>query len=207
MSTCYDVEKTMAALRQNNMKASLVADRAAAKALVESIIPKNASVAYGGSVTLTECGIDEMLRGGNYAFHDRFQPGASPEELEEIFKQIKTCDYFLMSSNAITESGMLYNVDGMANRISCLVHGPKNVIIVAGVNKIVATIDEAVERVRNVAAPLNARRLACDTPCSDAGLCCDCLNVDRICCNYLVSAYQKIKDRVHVVFVDETLGY
>lgn len=111
------------------------------------------------------------------------------------------------SANAITENGELYNVDGNSNRVAALVYGPDSVIVVAGYNKIVPDIDAAVQRVKKVAAPINAVRLHCETPCAKVGECMNCHSEGRICCNYVVSAQQRHKNRIKVVLVGEELGF
>ena len=213
------IEKTIENLKANNMDAELVSNRSEALKRVEELIPEGATVAVGGSVTLTEMGILEYLRSGKFNFLDRYKKGITPEETREIYTRSMSADYYLCSSNAITEKGELYNVDGNCNRISALSFGPKNVIIVAGVNKIVADLGEAVKRVKLVAAPKNAKRLGLNTYCEKNGKCvcteiggldsptAGCGSDSRICCSYLVCGKQKIKNRIKVILVEEELGY
>ncbi len=203
-----NLEKTIENLRKNNMEVFSVKTGDEAKNLVKSLIPTGSIVAHGGSVSLVECGVADLLKNsGDYVFLDRFKPDATPEEVKDIAMRTKACDYYLSSSNAITENGELYNVDGTGNRVASLSHGPLNVIIVAGANKIVENLEQAVERVRNVAAPLNAKRLNFSTPCVKTGRCHDCSSPQRICCIYQVLSFQREANRIKVILVEESLGY
>ena len=208
--------KTIENLKKNNMETFLVKSREEAKELVLSMIPEGAVCASGGSVTLKECGIVDAVK-EKYTYLDRNDPALSAEEKEEMVMRAQCCDVYLSSSNAITEDGELYNVDGNSNRVSNLLFGPKKVIIVAGTNKIVRDLDEAVLRVKTVAAPLNCKRLGCNTYCAKEGKCVSlvaegnmpkgCNSDDRICVNYTVMSRQRKKDRVKVILVEEKLGY
>ena len=199
------------------METFLVKTKEEAKALALSLIPEGAVCASGGSVTLKECAIVEAIKMGNYTYLDRNDPNLSNEEKEQMVLRAQTCDVYLSSSNAITEDGELYNVDGNSNRVSNLLFGPKNVIIVAGTNKIVKDLDEAVYRVKTIAAPLNCKRLGCDTYCAKEGKCVSlvfggnmpkgCNSDGRICVNYTVMSRQRKKDRVKIILVEQDLGY
>ncbi len=212
-----NIEKTIKALEKNNMQVYFVADAAEAKAKVLSLIPEGATVANGGSMTLVDTGILDAVKSGSYRYLDRNMQGLSEKEKSMRLGEIMTCDYFLSSSNAITENGELYNVDGTSNRVNALLYGPKNVIIVAGVNKIVPDLASAVRRVKEIAAPKNCRRLNCNTYCFHKGHCVSldrggdmadgCDSDSRICCNYTVMASQRLHDRVKIVLVNEKLGY
>ncbi len=213
-----NLENVMNALRKNKMDAYLVKNREEARALCLSLIPKDAVCASGGSVTLVETGIIEALKRAQfYTYIDRYDPSLSAEAREEAVKKAHFADVYLTSANAITEDGVLYNVDGNANRVSAIAHGPKSVIVVAGVNKIVKDLDAAVKRVKTVAAPKNCVRLNCETPCQKTGHCISldrggdmadgCSSPARICCNYLVSAQQRHASRIKVILVEEELGY
>ena len=211
-----NIEKTIKALEKNNMQVYFVADAAEAKAKVLSLIPEGATVANGGSMTLVDTGILDAVKSGSYRYLDRNMQGLSEKEKSMRLGEIMTCDYFLSSSNAITENGELYNVDGTSNRVNALLYGPKNVIIVAGVNKIVPDLASAVRRVKEIAAPKNCRRLNCNTYCFHKGHCVSldrggdmadgCDSDSRICCNYTVMASQRLHDRVKIVLVNEELG-
>lgn len=212
-----NITKTIENLKKNNMETFLVKTKEEAKALALSLIPEGAVCASGGSVTLKECAIVEAIKMGNYTYLDRNDPNLSNEEKEQMVLRAQTCDVYLSSSNAITEDGELYNVDGNSNRVSNLLFGPKNVIIVAGTNKIVKDLDEAVYRVKTIAAPLNCKRLGCDTYCAKEGKCVSlvssgnmpkgCNSDGRICVNYTVMSRQRKKDRVKIILVEQDLGY
>ncbi len=212
------IQETMKNLEANNMKPYFCETSQDALELVKSLLKSGDTVACGGSVTLKETGIDNLLKSGEYNFLDRGREGITPEEIEEVFIGAFSADAYLMSTNALTKKGELYNVDGNSNRVAALLYGPKSVIIVCGYNKIVENLDEAVERVKKAAAPLNTKRLHTNSYCENAGECmslkednpfmCDgCKGAGRICCNYVVSAQQRKKDRIKVIIVGESLGY
>lgn len=209
------VQKVMESLHKNRMLASYVSAKEDVVSLVKSLIPMSSSVATGGSRTLDETGIIDLLRSGDYIFYDRSNPALTPEEKGEMTAKGATADVYLCSSNAVTEDGVLYNVDGFSNRVAAIANGPKKVIMVVGVNKIVPDLDAAVRRVKTVAAPLNTKRLNCDTYCLKTGVCMGvngpmtdgCHSPARICCSYLVSAQQRVENRIHVILVGESLGF
>lgn len=211
------ITKVIKNLEKNNMKPYYCETKEEAAELVKSLLTKGCTVSHGGSVTLKEVGITELLNSGDYNYLDRSKC-ETREETEDIYRKSFSADFYLTSSNAITENGELYNVDGNSNRIACIAYGPENVIVVAGANKIVENIDKAIERVKTVCAPMNTRRLNLTTYCSIKDSCtsltkespfmCDgCASDARICCNYLVSAQQRKKDRIKVIIVNENLGY
>lgn len=197
------------------MAADYVPTKAQVVPLVESLLSERDTVAVGGSVTLKETGVMDLLRTGKYTFYDRYAEGLTNEQKKDIFLKSFGVDVYFSSSNAITEQGELYNVDGTGNRIAAIAYGPQRVIIVAGVNKIVADIDEAVRRVKTCAAPPNAKRLNFETYCMHAGECMKangtmtegCATDARICCSYLISGFQRVKNRIHVILVGEECGY
>lgn len=211
------IETTMENLERNNIKPFYVEKREEVVPLIKTLLKKGESISCGGSVTLHECEVDtKILKSGDYDFIDR--SGLQGEELREAYGKAFMCDTFFTSSNAVTERGELYNVDGNSNRVACIVYGPRHVIMVVGKNKIVPNINAAVERVKKSAAPPNTARLSCDTPCAKLGECvslsnenafiCDgCHGESRICCNYVISAQQRHKDRIKVIIVNENLGY
>ena len=211
-----NIEKTMENLRKNNMAAYYVETKKEALDLVTSLVKKGETVGVGGSVTLNEVGVLELLRNGDYNFLDRYKEGLSREEVTEIFKKSFFADSYIVSTNALTEEGELYNVDGNANRVAAMLFGPGSVIVIAGKNKIVGNLDEAAKRVKTIAAPRNVKRLGLTTYCSEKGvcmgaedekMCAGCMSEGRICASYTVMARQRIKDRVKVIIVNEELGY
>lgn len=163
-------------------------------------------VSWGGSETLEEIGLIGALKSSDYVVLDR-KSAKSPDEYRELYGKIVASDYFFMSSNAITLDGELINIDGAGNRVACLIHGPSNVIIVAGMNKIVTDVKAGVERVRNMASPANTVRLGLSTPCSSIGRCGNCLADDCICCEIVITRKSKIPSRIKVILVGEELGF
>lgn len=207
--------KTATALIKNNMDAFIVSTKEEAKRTVEELLYEGATIGVGGSVSLDEAGISELIRNDKYNFFDRYKKGLTAEEAEKVMKDAMFADFFLCSANAVTENGELINVDGRGNRVAALIFGPKNVIVVVGANKIVANVNEGLERVKTVAAPKNCVRLSCKTYCAEKGECVaaggaiasGCMSDDRICCNYVVSAKQRVKNRIKVILCEESLGY
>ncbi len=164
------------------------------------------SVSWGGSMTLEEIGLIQDLKNSDFTVFDRAN-AKTPEEKEAFFAEVSHCDYYFMSSNAITLDGQLVNVDGLGNRVASLIHGPKNVVIIAGMNKVVKDIDTAIDRVHNEAAPPNAIRLGLSTPCAKFGRCVDCLDDSCICCQTVITRKSRIPGRIKVILVGESLGY
>ena len=209
------VQKVINALRKNRMLADYVSTKEEVVPLVKSLIQKGSAIATGGSRTLDETGVTDLLRSGDYIFYDRNNPVLSPDEKAEMTAKGATADVYLCSSNAITEQGVLYNVDGFSNRVAAIANGPKKVIMVVGINKIVPDLDAAIRRVKTIAAPLNTKRLNCDTYCLKTGVCMGadggmtdgCHSPARICCSYLISAQQRVENRIHVILVGENLGF
>lgn len=211
-----NIEKTLENLRRNNMDAYFAETGSEAVELAFSLIEKGATVGVGGSVTLNQLGILNILRSGDYNFLDRYAI-TERSKFEDIFRQSLLADVYMTSSNAITEDGELYNVDGTNNRVAAILYGPKSVIVIAGVNKVVANLFEAQKRVKTVAAPLNCKRLNKKTYCAEKGICaaldseCNmadgCSSSDRICRNYVISGPQAQKGRIKVILVNEELGY
>ena len=188
-------------LEKRGMEGYFFEDSASCVDAVLSSIPENSSISWGGSETIKESGLMDKIRQGQYKLIDRFS-ASSPEESRKLYAQSVLSDYYLMSSNAITLGGELVN-----NRVACLIHGPKNVIILAGMNKIVTDIGAGIERVRNFAAPPNAQRLNRQTPCLANGSCGDCLSPDCMCNHIVITRRSGIKGRIKVYFIAEELGY
>lgn len=210
------MEQTAAALRRNNMDAYCVDTKEEAVATLKSLLKTGDSVGVGGSRTLDELGVIDLLRGGDYRFIDRYEPGLTPEQLREKYVAALGADVFLCSSNAVTMNGELYNVDGLSNRVAALCYGPRLVVLVVGKNKIVPDLKAAEHRVKTIAAPLNSQRLHCDTYCrtqnacmqADGAYCTDgCQSPARICCTYVITAWQRVVGRIKVILVDENLGF
>lgn len=209
------IQKVIDNLRKNRIAVEYVASKDDVLPLVKALLPSGCTVATGGSKSLTETGVLDLLNNGDYRFLDRMNPELTPEERQQITLDGGQADVYLCSSNAITENGELYNVDGNCNRISAISFGPKRVIMVVGINKIVPDLNAAIARVKTIAAPLNTKRLNCDTYCNKVGVCMGldgkmtdgCQSPSRICCNYLISGQQRVPDRITVILVGESLGF
>ncbi len=210
------IETTMQNLEKNGIKAIYCETKEGVIPVIKALVTKGESVSNGGSVTLKQCGVYDLLAGGDYDYIDRSK--YEGEAVREAYIKAFGCDTYFCSSNAVTERGELYNVDGNSNRVACIVYGPKQVIMVVGKNKIVPDINAAIRRVKEKAAPPNCIRLGIASACSKLGKCvsltkedpfmCDgCAADSRICCNYVVSAKQRHKDRIKVIIVNEDLGY
>ena len=195
--------KVIKGLSSRNMQGYYAADKSAALKLALSLIPEGSSVTMGGSMSVKEIGLTDALKTGNYRFIDR----AEYKDPREAMLLAYNADVFLASANAITEDGMLVNIDGNANRVSAIAYGPKKVLFVVGMNKVAPDIDGAIKRARNTAAPINAQRFGLKTPCAETGSCADCKCPDTICCEFLITRYSRHKDRIHVILVGESLGY
>ena len=201
------LNRTMEQLRKNRMQVFYVETKGQVAPLIESLMSVNETVACGGSMTLFEACVIDFLRNGSYNFLDRYKENLTTEQLDAIHHQAFSADTYITGTNAITEEGELYNVDGRGNRVAAMIYGPKSVIVVAGINKIVKDMGEAVERLRRTAAPANATRLQRKTPCVEAGVCQDCRSKERICCSYTIFRQQIIQDRIKVILVGEEMGY
>lgn len=193
-------------LKKRNMEGYYCIDsREALKKSIE-LIKDNSVVSWGGSLTLTQIGLQEELKKGNYTLLDR-STAQNYEEAQEIYYKALNSDYYFSGTNAITLDGKLINVDANGNRIAALIYGPKNVIVVVGINKVVADEDSGIKRVRNIAAPPNSVRLNLKTPCVETGKCHNCLSSDCICCQTLITRMSRIPNRIKVIIVGEELGY
>jgi len=201
------IERTIEGLRKCNMEGYFVNDEVELIELLKELIPENSVVGVGDSMTLFETGVIDFLRKGNYIFLDKYREGITSEEKREIYIKNFSVDTFICSTNALTESGELYNIDGNGSRVAPMLYGPKQVILVAGINKIVRDIEEAEKRVRQYAAPIDAKRLGKDTPCTALGYCIDCKSPNRICNDFVIIRGQFVKDRIKVIIVNKQLGY
>ena len=213
------IERVITALRKNNMQGIYVPCINDITETVKNLIHPGAVIAAGGSVSLKESGVWELISSGNYNFYDRNREGITDEEKQVVFRKVIGADFYFCSTNALTEKGELLNVDGFANRIAAIAFGPKKVIMIVGANKIVPTLEDAFLRVKKIAAPKNCVRLGIQSPCAKLGHCVSLLKTDRpeftdgcdferrICANYLVSGRQQVKDRITVIICGEDLGY
>lgn len=198
------MERTKKALEKNGMEAYIVPTAAEVVPLVKQLLAPGCTVSNGGSQTLKECGVLELLETGGYQYQNRSAPGANKRQVElDTF----SFDAFLASANAITENGEILEMDGYGNRVAAIAYGPPNVILVAGHNKIVPDLEAARRRNAQVSAPANCHRLDCNTPCAKTGVCVDCSSPGRICCIELILHKQLTNGRIKVILVGEELGY
>ncbi|WP_195987421.1 lactate utilization protein [Clostridium sp. D53t1_180928_C8] len=200
------INRTLEALRKNNMEGYLINTENELINKIEELVNKGSKVSFGGSMTLFEAKIMEHLRSGRYELLDRYKEGLTADEIKEIYRKSFFCDAYFTSTNAITEEGELYNVDGNGNRVAAMLYGPDKVIVIAGVNKIVKDINEAIYRVENLAAPANAKRLNRKTPCTVTGKCMNCNSPERICREYTVIK-KPVPNRIFILLINETYGY
>ena len=196
-------KEVMKGLEKRNMSAYYAHTKEEALEIALSLIPEGAKVTKGGSMSVLEIGLQDALIAGNYDYCNRDE--MTDKRAAELFAY--DADVFLGSANAVTEDGILVNIDGNSNRVSAIAYGPRKVILIVGMNKIAADVDSAMKRARNEAAPINAQRFNLSTPCSKTGKCMDCLSPDTICCQFLITRFSKHKDRIHVILVDEDLGF
>ena len=196
-------EKVLKGLASRNMTGYYAANAEEAVAKALELIPEGASVTMGGCMSAHEIGLVEQLKNGNYNFIDRDKM----EDKRAAMLAAYDADFFLSSANAMTEDGELVNIDGNSNRVSAIAQGPKQVLFIVGMNKVCSDLDGAMKRARNVAAPINAQRFGLDTPCSKTGACMDCKSPDTICCQFLITRFSRHKDRIHVILVNDKLGF
>lgn len=195
------------ALEKRNMTAYYCASKQECAEKVLSLIPEKSVISWGGSESIKECQLPEKLKAaGIYEVLDRSQ-FTTPQAQQEFAVRTFQCDYFLMSSNALTLDGELVNVDGNGNRVASLIYGPKHVIVVVGMNKIVSTVEEGYKRTRDIASPPNTIRLCKKTPCSLLGRCADCFSPDCICNQIVVTRRSREKERIIVILVNDNLGF
>ena len=198
------------ALETNNFEVFLADNGAEAKRIVqEEILPKTGAntVSWGGSMTFTATGLHDALKSAaGLEVVDTFDKSKSSEEKLELRRQALLSDLFITGTNAVTEDGMLVNLDMIGNRVGALTFGPKHVVILVGRNKIVSDLDEAMWRIRNYVAPINAMRLDKKVPCVKTSYCEDCKSPDRICNTWTITEKSYPKGRVKVVLINEDLG-
>lgn len=199
-------QKIIQGLKSRNMEGYYAETKEAALKKALELIPEGSSIGWGGSVSIEEIGLKAAVCSGNYTVYNR-DICTEFEEKRDMELKISGTDYFLVSSNAITEDGILVNIDGMANRVSSIAYGPRNVVMIIGMNKVVRSVEDAVSRVRNEASPINAQRFPIDTPCKKTGACFDCQSPDCICCQILITRFSKIPNRIKVILVNDVLGF
>lgn len=201
------IERTISKLEKNNIKGYYVKNNDELIDIIKSISKEGEMVSLGGSMTLFETKVIDFLRSGRYNFLDRYKEDLTPADIKEIYRKSFYADTYFASANAVTEEGEIYNVDGNGNRVAAMLYGPDKVILIVGVNKIVKDLDEAIRRNKEICAPANARRLNTATPCAKVGYCMNCSSEDRICCEYTVIKRQRTANRMHVIFINDILGF
>ena len=201
------ISRTIKSLEQHNMEGYYVNDELQLIEMLSGLIKEGTVVGVGDSMTLFETGVIDFLHKGNFMFLDKYKAGITSDEKKEIYIKKFSADAFICSTNALTENGELYNIDGNGSRVAPMIYGPKQVIIATGINKIVPDLDEAEKRVRRYVAPTDAKRLNKDTPCTKLGYCVDCKSPNRICNDFVVIKGQFIKGRIKVIIIGKEFGY
>jgi len=196
-------QKVIKGLESRNMTGYYAASKEEALKKALELIPEGASVTMGGAMSAHEIGLVEAVKNGNYKFIDRDKY----EDKRAAMLDGYDADVFLSSTNAMTDDGVLINIDGNSNRVSAIAQGPKKVIFIVGMNKVCSDVDAAMKRARNVAAPTNAQRFGITTPCSKLGSCMNCKSPDTICCQILITRYSRHAGRIHVILVNDNLGF
>ena len=196
-------QKVIKGLESRNMTGYWTESKRDALEQALALIPEGSSVTMGGAMSAHEIGLVDALKKGNYNFIDR----DAYEDKRAAMLAAYDADVFLASANAITEDGILVNIDGNSNRVSAIAQGPRKVVFIVGMNKVCPDPDAAMKRARNVAAPINAQRFGLNTPCAKTGACMDCKSPDTICCQFLITRFSRHKDRIHVILVNGNLGF
>ena len=185
--------KVIKGIESRNMSGYYAATKEEALAQALELIDEGAKVTMGGAMSAHEIGLVDALKSGNYTFEDH--------------GQAHDADVFIASANAITEDGVMVNIDGNSNRVSAIAYGPKKVVFIVGMNKVCDDLDGAMKRARNVAAPINAQRFGLSTPCAKTGSCFDCKSPDTICCQFLITRFSRHPGRIHIILVNDSLGF
>jgi len=196
-------QKVIKGLESRNMSGYYAATKEEALQKALELIPKGSSVTMGGCMSAEEIGLVDALKKGEYNFIDR---NAYADKREAMLLAYDA-DVFLSSANAMTEDGILVNIDGNSNRVSAIAQGPKKVVFIVGMNKVCDDVDGAMKRARNVAAPINAQRFGLSTPCAKTGSCMNCKSPDTICCQFLITRFSRHEGRIHVILVNDNLGF
>lgn len=202
---------------KNNYRFTSLEGKEELISFIEGLVPDGSTVSVGGSMTLLETGLIDHLRSGRYNFLDRYEPGV---DTEDVFRKSFLADYYFASANALTEHGEVYMVDGHGNRVAATIYGPEHVVLICGRNKVVRNLKEAIYREKTVATPKNCERLDKNSYCRHKGECfkpemddehlmCSWYCEDSICANTVILGKQNrsMKDRIHIVLIDEDLGY
>ena len=196
-------QKTIAGLKSRNMDGYYAENKEEALKIALGLIPEGSSISMGGGMSVHEIGLSDALKEGNYNFIDR----DAYEDKRQAMLMAYDADFFLSSVNAMTDDGVLVNIDGNANRVSAIAQGPKHVIFIVGMNKVCSDVDAAMKRARNIAAPANVQRFGLNTPCASKGTCFNCKSPDTICCQILITRFSRHPGRISVILVNDNLGF
>ena len=196
-------EQIIKGLESRNMTGYYAKSKEEALKMALDLIPEGSRVTKAGSMSVVEIGLEDAVKNGKYEYCDR----AAMKDKREAELFAYSADVYLGSVNAITEDGVLVNIDGNSNRVSAYAYGPEKLVLIVGLNKVASDADAAMKRARNEAATINAQRFGLSTPCSKTGRCMDCKSPDTICCQFLITRYSRHKDRIHVILVNENLGF
>ena len=196
-------QKVIKGLESRNMTGYYAATKEEALQAALILIPEGATVTMGGGMSAHEIGLVDTLKAGSWSFIDRDREKDNRAAMLAAYD----ADWFLSGVNAMTDDGVLVNIDGNANRVSAICQGPKRVLFIVGMNKVCGDLDGAMKRARNVAAPVNAQRFGLSTPCAKTGKCMDCKSPDTICCQFLITRFSRHPGRVHVILVNDVLGF
>ena len=198
--------KIIKGLESRNMNGYFTETKEEALQKALSLIPEGSSIGWGGSVSIQEIGLKQAVLEGSYKVFNR-DTCTTAEEKREVELKTFGADYFLCSTNAITEDGILVNIDGNANRVAAIAYGPLHVIMIVGMNKVAKDEEHAMLRARNTAAPINTQRFPIIVPCKETGSCANCKSRETICCQFLTTRYSRHAERIHVILVNEDLGF
>lgn len=192
-------------LESRNMEAYFVKTKEEALKKALELIPEGSSISWGGTASAKEIGLLDAVHEGNYEVYDR-EEAQTPELKNEIAHKALDCDFFIGSTNALAENGVMINIDGNANRVAAISYGPENVLMIVGMNKIVRSAEDAYARAKYVAAPINGQRFE-GLPCAKTGVCSNCKSPKSICCQTLITRFSHVPNRIKVILVNEELGF
>ena len=201
------IEKTIKNFKQNNIQGYYVSNVTELIDLLKNMIPENSIIGSGDSITLEQLGVFDYLRNSNVIFYDKHKSNLTSTQKREIYLENFRADIFISGANAITEAGEIINIDGNGSRVAPMLYGPNKVILIVGTNKITSNIEEGLKRARQIAAPLDAKRLNKKAPCVKLGKCIDCKNADRICNDFVIISRQFDQNRIHVIIAEGNYGY
>ena len=196
-------QKVIKGLESRNMTGYFAETAKDALELALRLIPKGSTIGMGGAMSAQEIGLTDALKNGDYNFIDRDKA----QDKRAAMLVAYDSDFFISGANALSEDGIIVNIDGNSNRVSAIAQGPRKVLFIVGMNKITPDWDSAMKRARNIAAPVNAQRFGLSTPCASTGCCMDCKSPDTICCQFLITRFSRHKDRIHVILCGEDLGF